>query len=161
VASALYNLGHVELRLGRVRPALTYLRRALEVREKALGAEHPRVALTLGLLGEALEKGGQPREARELLERAVTISTRVELPPHELARAHFALARVLWPSHGERPRALSLAREAQSAYARSAPIYAPLAREVQSWLSAHDAPCARAPCPSPARMDGLVRRGVP
>ncbi|MFY0567693.1 tetratricopeptide repeat protein [Archangium lansingense] len=138
VASALYNLGHVELRLGRVRPALAYLRRALELREQALGTEHPRVAQTLGMLGEALVEGGQLREAREPLERAVTLSTRVELPPHDIGRARFALARVLWRSQGERPRALSLAREAQAAYARSAPFYAPRAREVQSWLSAHD-----------------------
>ena len=140
VASALYNLGHVELRLRRVRPALAYLRRALEVREKALGAEHPRVAQTLGLLGEALVEGGQPHEAREPLERAVALSTRVELAPPELARARFALARVLWRSHGERPRALSLAREAQVAYERSTPAYAPRAREVLSWLSAHGSP---------------------
>ncbi|MFL5357743.1 tetratricopeptide repeat protein [Archangium sp.] len=139
VASALYNLGHVELRLHRVRPALGYLRRALELREQALGAEHPRVVQTLGMLGQALVEGGQLREARETLERAVTLSTRVELPPHDVGRARFALARVLWQSPGERPRALSLAREAQAAYARSAPVYAPRVREVQSWLSAHGA----------------------
>ncbi|OJH38030.1 tetratricopeptide repeat protein [Cystobacter ferrugineus] len=137
VASALYNLGHVELRLRRVRPALVHLRRALEVREQSLGAEHPRVAQTLALLGEALVEGGQLREAREPLERAVALSTRVELAPPELARAHFALARVLWQSHEERPRALALARQAQEAYARSAPAYTPRAREVRSWLSAH------------------------
>ncbi len=137
VASALYNLGHVELRLRRVRPALTHLRRALEVREKALGAEHPRVAQTLAMLGEALVEDGQLREARERLERAVALSTRVELTPPDVARARFALARALWPSVGERPRALSLAREAQAAYERSAPAYAPRARVVRSWLSAH------------------------
>ncbi|WP_257452788.1 tetratricopeptide repeat protein [Archangium lipolyticum] len=137
VASALYNLGQVELRLRRVRPALLHLRRALEVREKSLGAEHPRVAQTLALLGEALVEGGQLREAREPLERVVALSTRVELAPPDLARARFALARVLWQSHGERPRALSLAREAHEAYARSAPTFMPRAREVQSWLSAH------------------------
>ncbi|WNG34926.1 tetratricopeptide repeat protein [Archangium violaceum] len=137
VASALYNLGHVELRLRRVRPALVHLRRALEVREQSLGAEHPRVAQTLALLGEALVEGGQLREAREPLERAVALSKRVELAPPELARAYFALARVLWQSHEERPRALALAREAQEAYARSAPAYTPRAREVQSWLSTH------------------------
>ncbi|WP_163988723.1 serine/threonine-protein kinase [Pyxidicoccus caerfyrddinensis] len=137
VASALYNLGHVELRLRRVGPALVHLRRALEVREQALGAEHPRVAQTLGLLGEALLEGGQLREAREPLERAVALSARVELAPPERARAHFALARVLWQSRAERPRALALAREAHEAYARGAPAYAPRAREVQVWLSAH------------------------
>jgi hypothetical protein len=130
----------VELSLRRVRPALAHLRRALEVREQSLGAEHPRVAQTLGLLGEALLEGGQLREARETLERAVALSTRVEVAPPERARACFALARVLWPSHEERPRALSLAREAQAAYARGAPTYAPRAREVQSWLSAHAPP---------------------
>jgi tetratricopeptide (TPR) repeat protein len=161
VASALYNLGHVELRLGRVGPALTYLRRSLEVREQALGAEHHRVAQTLGMLGEALVEGGQLREARERLERAVTLSTRVEVAPAELARARFALARVLWQSRGDRPRALSLAREAQAAYARSAPAYAPRAREVQSWLSAHDPSCAGAPCLIPARVGGLVAGGGP
>lgn len=161
VASALYNLGHVELRLDRWRPALTYLRQSLALREKALGAEHPRVAQTLGMLGEALLGGGQLREARETLERAVTLSTRVELPPHDVGRARYALARVLWPSHEERPRALLLAREAQEAYARSAPIFGPRAREVQSWLSAHDPSCAGAPCPMSAREGRLVAGGGP
>jgi tetratricopeptide (TPR) repeat protein len=161
VASALYNLGHVELRLGRWRPALTYLRRSLEVREKALGAEHFRVVQTLGMMGETLVAGGQSREARELLERAVTLSSRVELPPHDVGRARYALARALWPSQEERPRALLLAREAQEAYARSAPIYAPRAREVQSWLSAHDPSCAGAPCPISVREGGLVAGGGP
>ncbi|QSQ19136.1 serine/threonine protein kinase [Pyxidicoccus parkwayensis] len=137
VASALYNLGQVELRLRRVGPALVHLRRALEVREQSLGAEHPRVAQTLGLLGEALLEGGQLREARGPLERAVALGARMELAPPERARAHFALARVLWQSRGERPRALALAREAREAYARGAPAYAPRAREVQAWLSAH------------------------
>ncbi|WP_164021330.1 tetratricopeptide repeat protein [Pyxidicoccus trucidator] len=137
VASALYSLGHVELRLRRVGPALVHLRRALEVREQALGPEHPRVAQTLGLLGEALVEDGQLREAREPLERAVALSAKVELAPPERARALFALARVLWPSRGERPRALALAREALEAYASGAPVYAPRAREVQAWLSAH------------------------
>ncbi|WP_225409503.1 serine/threonine-protein kinase [Stigmatella hybrida] len=137
VASALYSLGHVELRLGRVGPALVHLRRSLEVREQALGAEHPRVVQTLGLLGEALVKGGQLHEARAPLERAVALSLRIELAPSDRARSLFALARVLWPSRGERPRALALAREAQQAYARSAPTYASQAREVQAWLSTH------------------------
>ncbi|WP_224243203.1 tetratricopeptide repeat protein [Hyalangium gracile] len=140
VASALYNLGEVELHLRRVKPALAHLRRALEVREQALGAEHPRVAQTLGLLGEALVEGGQLREAREPLERAVALSARVELAPPERARARFALARVLWPTSGERPRALALAREAQEAYARGAPAYTARAREVQAWLEAHGPP---------------------
>ncbi|WP_426751567.1 tetratricopeptide repeat protein [Myxococcus sp. Y35] len=140
VASALYNLGHVELRLRRVRPALVHLRRALAVREQVLGAEHPRVAQTLGLLGEALLEGGQPHEARELLERAVALSARVEQAPPERARALFALARLLWRSHGERPRALALAREARDAYARGAPAYAPRVRDVQAWLTAHGPP---------------------
>ncbi|MFB1479893.1 tetratricopeptide repeat protein [Corallococcus sp. RDP092CA] len=137
VASALYNLGHVALRMGQVRPAIAYLRRALAVREAALGAEHPRVVPTLGLLGEALWDGGQPREARERLERAVALSTRVEVPPPEHARACFALARVLWPTRAEQPRALALAREALEAYSRGSPIDAPRAREVRAWLSAH------------------------
>ncbi|WP_147470040.1 serine/threonine-protein kinase [Corallococcus sp. AB049A] len=137
VASALYNLGNVALRMGRVRPAIAYLRRALAVREAALGAEHPRVVPTLGLLGEALWDAGQPREARELLERAVALSTRVEVSPPDHARARFALARVLWPTRAEQPRALALAREALEAYSRSSPINAPRVREVRAWLSAH------------------------
>ncbi|WP_141618642.1 tetratricopeptide repeat protein [Myxococcus sp. AB036A] len=161
VASALYNLGHVELRLRRVRPALVHLRRSLEVREKALGAEHPRVAQTLGLLGEALVEGGRLRESREPLERAVALGKKVELAPAELARANFALARALWQSQEERPRALALAREAQTAYARSAPIHAPRAHTVRVWLSTHGAPSAEAPRLSPSRVGGIVGGGVP
>ncbi|HZI09000.1 MAG TPA: tetratricopeptide repeat protein, partial [Myxococcus sp.] len=135
VASALYNLGQVELRMGRVRPALAYLRQALALREQALGPEHPRVAMTLGVLGEALLEDARPSEARELLERAVTLTTKVELPPLDQARARFALARVLWRTPEERPRARALALEAQQAYARSPPFHAPRAREVQAWLA--------------------------
>ncbi|WP_163786573.1 serine/threonine-protein kinase, partial [Myxococcus vastator] len=161
VASARYNLGHVELLLRRVRPALVHLRRSLEVREKALGAEHPRVVQTLGLLGEALVVGGRLRESREPLERAVALAQKVELAPAELARANFALARVLWKSQEERPRALALAREAQAAYARSAPIYAPRAREVRAWLSTHGASSAKALRLAPTPVGGIVGGGVP
>ncbi|MFP2913548.1 tetratricopeptide repeat protein, partial [Pyxidicoccus sp. 3LFB2] len=98
---------------------------------------HPRVAMTLGLLGEALLEGGQPREARERLERAVALSTRLGMPPTDHARARFALARVLWRTRVERPRALALAQEALEAYASSTPIYAPRAREVRAWLAVH------------------------
>ncbi|WNG24810.1 tetratricopeptide repeat protein [Cystobacter fuscus] len=138
VASALHNLGHVELRQHRVHRALVYLRRALAVREKALGGEHPRVVQTLGLLGLALVEAGQAQQARELLERAVVLSTRLELAPFDVARVRFALARVLWSSRGERERALALAREAQAAYQGDDSTHASRSREVRNWLAVRE-----------------------
>ncbi|MFY0574117.1 tetratricopeptide repeat protein [Cystobacter fuscus] len=93
---------------------------------------------TLGLLGLALVEAGQVQEARELLERAVALSTRLELAPADVARVRFALARVLWSSRGERKRALALAREAQAAYQGDGSTHASRSREVRNWLAVRE-----------------------
>ena len=50
-----------------------YSRRALALKEKLLGAEHPDVAVTLNNLGLLLKKQGKLSEAAERYERALAI----------------------------------------------------------------------------------------
>jgi tetratricopeptide (TPR) repeat protein len=54
--------------------AQTVLEQALAIREAALGADHPDVALTLTYLGTVLRRRGEPASARQVLERALEIN---------------------------------------------------------------------------------------
>ena len=53
--------------------AQTVLEQAVEIREAALGAKHPDVAVTLTYLGTVLRRRGKPAPARQVLERALEI----------------------------------------------------------------------------------------
>jgi len=57
-------------------------------------------------------------------------------PPGQLADARFALARALWESSRDRPRALSLAQAARVDLAT--PATAARERVVAGWLTDHD-----------------------
>jgi len=62
--------------------AQTVLEQAVEIREAALGAGHPDVALTLTYLGTVLRRRGEPDSARQVLERALAIRERALGPDH-------------------------------------------------------------------------------
>ena len=53
--------------------------------------------------------------------------------------ARFALARALWESPAQRPRALTLAREAKAGYQRLGNLASEVAK-VDGWLQAHGRP---------------------
>jgi CHAT domain-containing protein len=69
----LNNLANVVAKLGRLAEAEVLYKRALAVREKALGFEHPDVAQTLKNLGGVYRKLGRYVEAEPLTYRALAI----------------------------------------------------------------------------------------
>ena len=74
-ASLLANQGHHD-------EAENRLRRALTIRETALGLEHPDVALTLHNLGFIYNARGRYEEAEPLFQRALTIRETALGPQH-------------------------------------------------------------------------------
>ncbi|WP_426732679.1 tetratricopeptide repeat protein [Myxococcus faecalis] len=137
VASVIQNLAKVDLAEGRLPAALHGFLRALELRRKALGREHPRVVVTLTLAGDATRRLRGARASLELLEEAVALAGKVELAPVERGMAEFALARALWEvGEEQRPRALTLAREAQRRFEQD-PLGAAKERgALDAWLAA-------------------------
>ncbi len=77
VAHSSNNLATVLSGQGDYEEARRHLERAVLIREKALGAEHPHVATSLHSLGAVLFGQGEYEEARRHLERAVLISENV------------------------------------------------------------------------------------
>lgn len=73
-----YHLGEI----GAPRPARPYSERALVIREKLLGPEHPDTAASLNNLAEVLQDQGALAEARPLYERALAICEKQLGPEH-------------------------------------------------------------------------------
>ena len=83
VAQTLNNLAIVYQAQGKYREAEGLFKRALAIREKALGANHPDVGQTLNNLANVYRAQGKYREAEGLLKRALAITrkrTRCEPP---------------------------------------------------------------------------------
>jgi Tfp pilus assembly protein PilF len=74
VASALINLGVVQLRLGELGDARASLERALAISEAVYGPDHPEVASALGYLGVVQIRTRKLRDARASLKRALAIN---------------------------------------------------------------------------------------
>jgi tetratricopeptide (TPR) repeat protein len=87
------------------------------------------------MLGEALLGQGRPRDAATRLEEALALFQDPGPTPYPQT-ARFALARALWQSPAERPRALGLAREAKAGYQKLGNLPNEVAK-VDSWLQAH------------------------
>ena len=60
-------------RAGRYKQALPLAQKALQIRYKDLGPEHPETAVSLTTLGIIYQETGSPEEALPLLERAFQI----------------------------------------------------------------------------------------
>ncbi|CAN0251232.1 unnamed protein product, partial [Ectocarpus sp. 4 AP-2014] len=56
--------------------------RAIEIRERVLGAEHPDLAISLGARGQLLNAQGKYEEAEPLYERSQAIREKVLGPEH-------------------------------------------------------------------------------
>jgi tetratricopeptide (TPR) repeat protein len=82
MAAAVANLAAMLSNLGRSAEALPHHRRALDLKEKVLGPEHPDVALSLNNLGSALDDVGRPAEAVPLFDRALSLREQALGPRH-------------------------------------------------------------------------------
>lgn len=109
------------------------LERALAIQEKALGSRSPHLTHSLMGLGDLLLTRHQPDKAATPLERALALA-RVK----DRADVQLSLARALWESKRDRPRAVALAREAQEFYRRVG--HTPKLAESSRWLAEHPRP---------------------
>ncbi len=76
IASVMGHLATVHYRQGEYDDAERLLRRTLELRERALGADHPTIAGTANNLGNILAGQGRFEEAQQQLQRAVEVYER-------------------------------------------------------------------------------------
>ena len=114
----LSNEGEYLVALGRAKEAVPIFQNALARADKT-GPDSPLIAFPLTGLAQAWLALGRPDEARPLLEHALQLR---EASPDRvaLAETRFALARALWDTEKDRPRAHGLAVAARDAYARVA-----------------------------------------
>ena len=137
VESALLNLADVLREEGKLPSAVELFRRAVSVSEAVFGPNHPHTGEDLGGLAFALLQQHRPAEALPVLERAVHIADSAEVDPANAAKIHFALARALWETGGDRRRARELATAALAALRASGARQAPDVAEAEQWMRAH------------------------
>ncbi|MCX4241628.1 serine/threonine-protein kinase [Paraliomyxa miuraensis] len=77
LAECINNHAAVLLAQGRYRDAELEYRRALELQERVLGADHPGVAMSWNNLGVALELQGKHAESEQVVRRALELRRRV------------------------------------------------------------------------------------
>src|SRR5207245_8375472 len=92
--------GHLQARaeFGLAKPLYE---RALKIRERVLGPDHPDTATSLNNLALLLRDQGELAAARPLLERALTISERVQGPDHPDTAASLSTLASLLQHQGE------------------------------------------------------------
>src|SRR5262245_62981515 len=92
-AASLDNLGRMLHDQGDFAGVRLLYERALAIREKVLGPEHPRTAASLDNLGRMLHDQGDFAGARLLYERALAIREKVLGPEHpQTSRARYNLS---------------------------------------------------------------------
>ena len=93
----LHTIGSAYVSLGLFEDATRHLERALTVRERALGPDHPDLAETHLVLGQAARSSGDYASAESHLERALVIREAAVGPMHtDAAQVMAALALVRW-----------------------------------------------------------------
>jgi hypothetical protein len=125
------QMSELLMRMKRFAPALEHAERALAIREKARGADHPDVADALTLVGQLQWEQRDATAALIPLERAVKILEHHEAAPLLLALARFNLARALWDAGRDRRRAHALAVAARGNMPQTDRA------ELEGWLRQH------------------------
>jgi eukaryotic-like serine/threonine-protein kinase len=108
MAVQLVSRAEILNQLGRYQAARGDAGRAVGIQERELGPACVNLIFALAPLGDAELGLGQPAQAVEPLERALQLAEAAGLAD-ELPRLRFALARALWESARDRPRARQLA----------------------------------------------------
>jgi tetratricopeptide (TPR) repeat protein len=125
---------------GKYDKALEHYQRALNIREKALGPEHPDVASSLSNLGEVFNKQGKYDKALRNYERALAICEKKTCKAGIVPEIRFNLARALWEKGGpSRGRSLTLAERVRDAYSKMEQKKKELL-EVEEWLKKRKGP---------------------
>jgi tetratricopeptide (TPR) repeat protein len=139
LATALNNLGESLNAVGRHVEARQALERAQILWETELGPDHRNMAFALTGIGVSYLEEGNAARALEPLERAWIIRQAQEREAGARAETAFALARALWETDRNRPRALRLAETAEALYSRLASQRQ--GNDVKDWLKRHQRLC--------------------
>ncbi len=138
LADVLCNLGRALVLQGELTQAGEHYARALALLEHSHDANFAGLAKPLTGQGLLALAAGRPTDALPPLERALAIGV---ADPAKLAELHLALARALWATRADRPRARALAEQARSELAADAgPMQARIGDQLTEWLAAHPLP---------------------
>ena len=86
------GVGRVYVHLGRYADAAPRFERALAIRERGLGSDHPYLAESLSGLADVRVRQDRRKEARALYERALALKERIASPDHpSVAKVRAAL----------------------------------------------------------------------
>jgi serine/threonine protein kinase len=133
VATQLSNRGEILNALGRYRDARRSFEGARIIFERELGLDHRNLGYVLTGIGLSFLAERDALSALAPLERAWKIREAKETEPARRGETRFALARALWDSDRDRPRAEALAEGARQAYAQAADKTK--VAEIDGWLS--------------------------
>jgi tetratricopeptide (TPR) repeat protein len=136
VATHLTNRGEILNALGRWREARALFTASLAVLTKELPPGDPSFGEALSGIGQSFLGESEPDKAIAPLERAVAIRDKSESEPSHVAATIFMLARALWDSGRDRPRAVTLAKSARTVYGER-PLWHDNVVEIDRWVAAH------------------------
>jgi tetratricopeptide (TPR) repeat protein len=130
VGNVLFNLGDVFAHLHRDAEAIPMFERSVAIYRQFADAKSNDLNQPLAELGEAYVRVGRFADALPLLETSLPVETGDE------ARKRLSLAQALWETHGDRTRAVALAREAKRLNDKD-PVLGRLGSDADDWLRAH------------------------
>jgi len=136
VASTQSNLAMVHHNLGAHAKAQALHEEALKIREAALGPDHPELAYPLVGAAEAAVAQERFVEATAYAERGLALRRAAKSRPTSIGVACFVLAKALWGSGADRPRARVLAREAQAAFEGAGG--GPFLDKINQWVASRE-----------------------
>ncbi|MBV1862524.1 MAG: serine/threonine-protein kinase [Nannocystaceae bacterium] len=140
VGKARSKIGKVLQGQGALAEAAAEFHRALVILEDALGPEHPTTVYPMVGLAEVALEQGEFEVAREHAERVVSVRESAGTAAPGLADARFLLARALWPSASQRPRAHGLALKARDGYIDDLQGHDDGLPAIERWLAGHATP---------------------
>jgi tetratricopeptide (TPR) repeat protein len=135
-AHRLGALGAVLVAEKRFGDAVAAFDQAVALVEKSYGPDGAQLLEHLLGLSDALVRAGDGRRAVTVAERASTLAVATHQPADVVATARFHLAEARWTAGDDRPRAVSLARDARTALA-ALPDPPEALPEVDAWLARH------------------------
>jgi tetratricopeptide (TPR) repeat protein len=137
VAFALDFMGDVFRDQKKYSEALAHYSRALAIWQAALGPQDQVVAVALTGIGRTEIERHRPAAALAPLTRALAIREAHPSDPTWVPETRFALARALWDTAQDRPRARALAAQARSGYAAVGLAGKADLMDVDAWIAKH------------------------
>ncbi|HET6582250.1 MAG TPA: serine/threonine-protein kinase [Nannocystaceae bacterium] len=138
VAISQMQIGYTLAAQGRSAEALDVFDRARVVIEAAQGDTHPHLIYIDNAAAKALLALERPREAKARAEAALASKAVDQVDPTLVAESKFLLARAMAALGEPTPRAVELAREAQTAYQSDAKRWAEDLANIATFLASHD-----------------------